>query len=165
MNGIQYTTAVSGHHQSYGWYYTIGYGSYNDPSSAGRGPFPGDIQEVIWYQGTLSALETQKVESYLALKYGISLDQAAPYNYLASDGSIIWNASMAGNYNRDIVGIGRDDDSGLNHKQSTSVNEEVLTIGLGSSIASSNATNAATFTTDKTFLTWAHNGGSINNWS
>lgn len=41
----------------------------------------------------------------------------------------------------------------------------MLTIGLGSSIASSNATNANIFAEDKTFLARANNGGTINNWS
>jgi hypothetical protein len=35
----------------------------------------------------MNATDVQKVESYLALKYGITLDQTNPQDYLASDGS------------------------------------------------------------------------------
>lgn len=62
-----------------------------------------------------------KVESYLALKYGISLDQTTVTNYTLSNGSIVWNALSGTTYNNNIAGIGRDDTSTLNHIRSQSV--------------------------------------------
>jgi hypothetical protein len=164
MNGNPSLTTFKAHHESYGQYYTIGYGQYNDPTNAGQGAFPGDIQEVIWYNTGISAYEAQKVESYLALKYGISLSQTTPTDYLASEGSIVWNAANAGVYKQQIAGIGRDYTSSLNQKQSRSVEGDTITIGLGT-IAPSNAENPAYFTTDTTFLTWANNGERSTDWS
>jgi hypothetical protein len=120
---------------------------------------------VIWYNGALTATEIQKVESYLALKYGVSLDQTSPRDYVASDGTTkMRDATLAGIYSKDIAGIGRDDASALNQKQSTSVNSNLITMGLGT-IATSNAVNTSPFLTDKTFLSWANDGGSVANWS
>jgi flagellar basal body L-ring protein FlgH len=74
------------------------------------------------------------------------------------------DATLAGSYKNDIAGIGRDYTSALNQKQSTSANGDILTIGLGE-IASSNQANSSTFSSDHSFLTWAHNGASYVNWS
>ena len=67
----------------------------------------GDISEVIFYADELSDLERGRVESYLSLKYGLTLDQTTPQNYTASDGTKMWNkdASGASTYNNDIAGI------------------------------------------------------------
>jgi hypothetical protein len=35
MNAVEFSASVNRHHESYGQYYTIGYGSYNDPTNAG----------------------------------------------------------------------------------------------------------------------------------
>ena len=56
------------------------------------------------------------MESYLAIKYGITLSD----NYLASDGTSFWNIN--GTYSEDIAGIGRDDCAELHQKQSKSSN-------------------------------------------
>ncbi|MEM6738113.1 MAG: hypothetical protein AAF620_18800, partial [Bacteroidota bacterium] len=75
----------------------------------GRGPghyFDGDMAEIIYYERALSELERQKVASYLAIKYGITLQ--APVSYLNSDGTVIWDANINDGYSHDIAGIGRD---------------------------------------------------------
>jgi hypothetical protein len=38
----------------------------------------GDIAEIIFYADSLSDAERQRIESYLALKYGMTLDQTTP---------------------------------------------------------------------------------------
>lgn len=58
------------------------------------------VTEYIQVGGVLTATEKQKIESYLAIKYGISIDQTAPTNYLASDGSTVWNGGVTGNKNK-----------------------------------------------------------------
>lgn len=122
--------------------------------------FHGKIGEVILYDQVLTDTERLRVNSYLALKYGITVNQATPINYLASDGTtIIWDASSNVTYKNDIAGIGRDDTSALNQKQSKSINEDALvTIGLGE-IAESNVTNTNSFSADKTFLLWGNDNG------
>jgi hypothetical protein len=42
---------------------------------------------VVYQNGAMDATDVQKVESYLALKYGITLDQNTATDYLASDGT------------------------------------------------------------------------------
>ncbi len=92
----------------------VGYGKWNI-----NGAFPGDIQEIIWYRQDVSNTERQQIESYLALKYGITLDQTTATDYLASDGTTkMWDANAGAGYNNDIAGIGRDDYSALGQVQS-----------------------------------------------
>lgn len=55
----------------------------------------GNIAELITYTGIASATNRNKVESYLAIKYGITLDQSTATNYTFSDDSTIWNNSAA----------------------------------------------------------------------
>ena len=63
----------------------------------------GDIAEIIGYGATNTSGDQQKIESYLAIKYGITLDQTTATDYLASDGStIMWDATAAGTYNNAV---------------------------------------------------------------
>jgi hypothetical protein len=62
------------------------------PGGGSNRDFKGKYAEIIGYEDTLSDTERQKVESYLALKYGITLDQSTAQDYLASDGTVVWNA-------------------------------------------------------------------------
>lgn len=58
----------------------------------------GNIAEVILYDvANSTATDRQKIRSYLAVKYGQTLDQTTPYNYIASDGSTIWDATSGNN--------------------------------------------------------------------
>ena len=125
------------------------------------GPVPtenwdGQIAEMIMYSGTLLDAERQQIETYLAIKYGISLDQTTVTNYVASDGNPVWDGTANAAYNNNIAGIGRDGMSGLNQKQSIT-SDGVLTVGLGS-IQASNAANANTFGNDLAYLIWGDNG-------
>lgn len=119
-----------------------------------------EIQEMVAYTTALSASDQLKVNSYLAIKYGITLDQTTATSYVNSAGTTIWNATTAGSYKRHIAGIGRDDASALAQKQSRSVNGNTngqVTMGLGT-IAASNAANTNAFANDKSFLVWSDNG-------
>ena len=121
-----------------------------------------NIAEIVLYSTTPTAVNKNKIESYLALKYGITrggnTGTAATYNYLSSAGTTIWDKTANTGFNRDIAGIGRDDASALFQKQSISVNNnEPVTVGL-ISINSSNQTNTNTFTADQSFLVWGNNG-------
>ena len=95
------------------------------------GRYLGDIPEFILFDAPLSSQQQQRVDSYLALKYGLTLDQTTPTDYLASDGTTqMWDAdlSSASTYNHNIAGIGRDDDSGLGQVKSRSSFTESLVI-------------------------------------
>ncbi|WP_299278068.1 choice-of-anchor D domain-containing protein [uncultured Psychroserpens sp.] len=143
-----------------------------------NGSFDGRIAEVITYDsrradGDLTQ-ERNRIQSYLAVKYGITLGvNGTSQDYVNSDGSVIWDQSANAGFNYDIAGIGRDDISELNQKQSRSVNdaadgtgriEGVLTMGL-TEIYDTNrdniVSNATTFD-DKEYLVWGNNGADLN---
>lgn len=133
-------------------------------SEAWDGSLDGKIAEIITFSSRKNdASERAKIESYLGVKYGITLGvNGTSQNYLASDGTIIWDATANNGFNYDIAGIGRDDISKLNQKQSKSVNPNtILTIGLGT-VATTNTANTNTFDTDKKYLLWGDNGESMN---
>ena len=118
--------------------------------------FDGRISEVIVFTDTLSSLEKQHVNSYLAIKYGLTITQ----DYLSSAGSI--KKDISDGYANDIAGIGRDNCSGLHQKQSKSVNSEaIVTIGQGT-IATTNELNANSISADGTYLVWGNNGAVAN---
>ena len=67
--------------------------------------------------------DRNKIESYLAVKYGITLDQTSPTNYVNSAGTILYpSATTHSGFSKDVAGITKDDGSGLNQIKSKSVN-------------------------------------------
>ena len=85
------------------------------------GGFEGIFPEYVIYDRVLSYSERLRVESYLALKYGISLSQAIATNYLNSRGEVIWDSRKFYSYRSNISGVGRDDLSGLYQRRSGSM--------------------------------------------
>ncbi len=114
----------------------------------------GLIGEAIAYERDLSEPEKQRVRTYVAIKYGITL----PHNYIAANGTTtFWDQTLNTGYNQNIAGIARDDQGSLNQKQSWSINssKEVLVSTTG--LADDNASNAAMLN-DQQFLVWGDNG-------
>lgn len=126
--------------------------------------FDGDIMEVISYSSRNSDADQQKIQSYLATKYGITLGtNGISLNYVDTDGNTTWDITEDGGaFNFDIAGIGRDDCSALNQKQSRSINSDgLLTFSLGDQVYPTNADNPNTFTNDKEFLLWGNDNGNL----
>jgi len=123
--------------------------------------FIGDINEVIVLSvpnGTLLNLtEVQKVNSHLALKYGITLDIASQANYYDSDNAIIWNGATNAGYQNDIFGLGRDDASDWYQKQSASYENTSVSVFLNE-LTYTNSANTGTISADKSFLLLGSNG-------
>lgn len=118
--------------------------------------YRGRIPEFIVYDRVLSPRERLQVESYLALKYGLTLTSDA--NYLDGAGEVIWERRRQGAFVHRLAGIGRDDEAGLLQKQSTSSYEPgMLTLSAGRP-ASDNAANR-TELTDRSWLIWGDDGG------
>ncbi|MFT3908894.1 MAG: gliding motility-associated C-terminal domain-containing protein [Ferruginibacter sp.] len=119
-----------------------------------------DMAEVIIYARTLTPAERNKVESYLAVKYGFTLDQAAvnANDYTAADGTIIWNRTNNSGYANNITGIGREDASNLAQKQSKSINTTALiTMYTNGAYAAGNfpllnSANPNAFTNNRSFI-------------
>ncbi|MGF6849824.1 hypothetical protein QFZ51_005059 [Chitinophaga sp. W3I9] len=127
---------------------------WNGPNS-----YSGRMGDLIVYANALTPNEQQRVNTYMAIKYGISLNNGAS-NYLATDGSTVWNAATNTGYGNYITGIGRDDAEDLNQKQSRNTAAGIqLAIGLNS-LSETNLENANSFTADKSYMIWGDNAGS-----
>ncbi len=119
----------------------------------GATSFNGRMAEIVIYTTALTAVQQQQVNTYMSLKYGITLNSGNT-SYLATDGATIWDATANATYKKNIAGIGRDDEEALQQKQSRSINTGFqVTIGLGS-IDSTNSANPNAFTADKSYLIW-----------
>lgn len=77
--------------------------------------------ELIAYSRVLSQLERRKVESYLAMKYGITLWGS----YFTKDNTMIWDIDNNAYHHR-VAAIARDDSSMLFQPMSTTSYEEVM---------------------------------------
>ncbi len=122
--------------------------------------FEGIIPEIIIYDRVLSPVEKLKVESYLALKYGLTVNGSKEGIYLNAASDTIWNGLENSPFNSFVTGIGRDDKSGLYQKQSSSSYEHGLfTIGV-EHITRENESNSA-FLHDQSFLIWGDDRGSL----
>ncbi|MDW3194901.1 MAG: LamG-like jellyroll fold domain-containing protein [Cytophagales bacterium] len=128
---------------------TIGRREFNDSFH-----WLGQMGEVIIYGDAMTSTQRQQVFSYLALKYGITLDQTSATDYLAADGATVWNATINAAYNDDIAGLARDDASELGQRQSESINS-------GAILELANGTHASpsTYSADDSWLIWGHDGG------
>jgi predicted esterase len=118
------------------------------------GQFDGNVAEVIYYlDATITPAQQNKIESYLALKYGLTLGGTTvpnpAQNYTSSNSTIIWNANTT--YQNDVFGIGRDDVSGLNQAISNSMNTGSGT-GIGQSAKGNLVVQTTTPLTDNKFL-------------
>ncbi|MBT8273333.1 MAG: choice-of-anchor D domain-containing protein, partial [Bacteroidia bacterium] len=142
----------------------------------------GMLGEIISYDTPNSALNQQKIQSYLGLKYGVTLQDAASaltdyrlndVDYIDSNGTVFWDTSVHAGHNYDVAGIGRDDASQLNQKQSMSQNLETDATGPTSGFLTmaltqiyntnnENITNNTTTLNDREFLMWGNNNASLD---
>ncbi len=161
-NGLQSLNFTSNHGPESSNLLQIGALGVNDYN------FNGSISEVIVYNSVLTSIHRQSVESYLAIKSGITLDVTnndgtiVEGDYLLDDQTTkIWDYTANSTYHNDVAGIVRDDDMLLNQKQSTSINSDAtITIGLGA-IATNNAGNSNSINTNKSALIWGNNNVSL----
>ncbi|MDH3598405.1 MAG: Ig-like domain-containing protein [Candidatus Tectomicrobia bacterium] len=112
--------------------------------------FRGDLTEAIIYNGALTGTAQTQVESYLAIKYGITLD--ATKSYVASDGvTVVYDSTGThSGYIAHIAGIGQDDGSMLQQPMSRSSHSGgVITIGNASDLG------------NMEFLMWGHDAGAL----
>ena len=132
-------------------------------SANGAYPWYGDIAEIIVYPSHLSSSNRRKIESYLAVKYGITLDQSNNgKNYYDSGGTRIWRASNNNGYGNDIAGLGRDDTSDLDQKISKSINNDaIVTTATTNDFTSTNQDGGriSLSGSNRRFLIWSNDDG------
>lgn len=82
--------------------------------------YQGYFPEFAIYSRNLTPFERNRVVSYLALKYGISLS----HSYFLSDSTLIWDITSDSEYNNRITAVVNDSKSGLYQPLSTTSFEE-----------------------------------------
>ncbi|PRA44668.1 S-layer homology domain-containing protein [Paenibacillus sp. MYb67] len=131
------------------------------PAATGIEHWQGTIEEIIVFDHALTDAERQKVSTYLAIKYGYTLDQTTANSYVDSNMATIWDAQENAVYTHRITSIGRDDQSGLMQKQAKAQElGSTLTIALGNSVEDTNSANKNEFLKDSSFFTFGDNGAS-----
>ncbi|MBP9779159.1 hypothetical protein KBD33_00880 [Candidatus Gracilibacteria bacterium] len=106
------------------------------------------VSEIIIFNTQITGANLNKVESYLATKYGITLNQSSPTNYTLSNNSIGMNGTVMAGYVNNITGIARDDNSSLNQRNSQShTNSGDIRVSIGA------------IGTNYSALYWGNNGG------
>ncbi len=155
----------------------------NGTSNTGFGNvLSGDVSEIIMYDRELTPLEIQKVESYLAIKYGITMgyndefyeSAASPQtsatsysgisnDYIASNGSVLWDGATNAGYGYNVFGIARDDNSNLNQIKSKSSNVQRIEIspGVSTFLDAILTIETGSIDDDLSYLLVGHNGQDI----
>lgn len=96
------------------------YSTSFDVSSFGNEKFDGYTPEYIVYSRYLTPIERRKVESYLAVKYGITLNGS----YLDSEGNLIWDRDEYQPYHNRVAAFGQDVNGELMQPLSSTSYEE-----------------------------------------
>ena len=169
LNGAAFLTATEGAANR-----TLGITNFIGQKATNSERLNGDIAEIIAYNNPQNTTDRQQIESYLALKYGISLDQTGADgssvigDYTASNGLPIWDApnNIGTPYNHDVFGIGLDNDSFLDQRISKSSNSDALIMFSLDDNYSTENTNTGTRTTSHTanysFLIAANNDATLD---
>jgi hypothetical protein len=118
------------------------------------GGLNGYFAEMIAYDDDLTDTERARVQSYLAIKYGITLD--ASTNYVRRDGTVIYpSTSTHSGFVSDIAGIGRDNANSANSSALLQTNS--ISQNANSMVRISGATDLE----NNEFLLWGSNGGNV----
>lgn len=132
--------------------------NFATPSTLGAGykedrAIQGVMSEVVLYDRQLSNGEVQELESYFALKYGVTLRPSSTrthrFDYKLSNGTVIWmgntNNSRFADFYNNVAAVIRDDAALLNnrHSHSTDVGS-LLHMGVAGKRLSDDGSEAGT---------------------
>ncbi|MGG5506841.1 MULTISPECIES: hypothetical protein [unclassified Myroides] len=130
----------------------------------------GMMPEVILYEGVLTDNEKERINSYLGIKYAITIKLgmfgAENFNYLLSDNTSIWNGNSTANRNfhHNVASVVRDDDADLYNYQAKSTDVgSIVHMGVGTKLGSDPVLGV--IKKDRTALTWGHNNGALSTYS
>lgn len=148
---------------------TVGYGRTGDYSEhvflgnygLTSGYFSGTIQEVFVLSKTgnttIDDLELKKIHSYLAIKYGQTLDKTEQPDLYDTYGEKVWDSVLNDGYNNGIFGIARDFITLLHQKQSMNVDDKKLIAFKGDVLYRLNSENTSTLEPTE-YLMFGNNG-------
>ena len=132
----------------------------NFPANSARSKeSSGNYAEILFFDRAISSTNKKKIESYLSMKYGISLPLDSIY--VNGKGEILFNPKLASNYIHNVTALGRDDNSMFYQKQGQNVADPLDLIFAFSEISSTNQGNPQTLE-DQNTLFFAHNNGELN---
>jgi len=141
---------------------------------SGGGSLNGLFAELIVFNEVLNDNQRHIVESYLAIKYGITLNPVQDtlgssegnngYDYLNSAGNVIWQSENTDVFKYNVAGLGRDDFRQLDQRISRSVNYgSVLTVSTNTDFTSLNLANTRPgFNGNRDYIVWATDRSSVD---
>ena len=115
--------------------------------------FGGKYGEHIKYSSAISNADKNLIDTYLAVKYGITMAD----NYTSTNGTQIYNT---GSYANNIIGIGRDDAEALVQKQSHTP-DDTTRIYLNT-LQTTNVANTGSFAVDGSYILMGDNQAAMN---
>lgn len=116
-----------------------------------------NLYEMIFFPKKAKMMDLNKIHSYLAIKYGISLEKG---KYYGSDGKVIWDPEKHPAYKYRPTGLGRDDGNELYQKQSSNQADPFLAIGMND-IKRANSENL-TVIDNNNFVMWSDDNKAIS---
>lgn len=105
-----------------------------------------DILEIIYIPKVISDFSKEKIETYLSLKYGLSLKENQIYRGVKND--TLWNPSSLINFSKNVTGIGNDFENFYNKKEAFNYNLSGFEISTDSIFYNNN------------YALWGHNNKS-----
>ena len=120
--------------------------------------YNGYLHEFIFFNRDLTDVEMRRVNTYLAIKYGVTLVNTgggAQGDYESTNGSLVWDASNGSSYHHDVVGLARDDAQGLLQKQSHAFDDSTRIYI--DNLSAHNQANTGTFVNDNSYIMIGHN--------
>ncbi len=122
------------------------------PGVAGENILTGKIGEFIIFDNALKNNERHRWQSYLCLKYGVTIEKGS---YVNSQGDSLWRYSENIGFNKGVGGVGRDDYFEFNQHQAR-IDGDSVCIGINNIYSVQNQHESVL--QDNEFLFWGHNG-------
>jgi len=135
--------------------FTLGWSS----TTANTFDYEGTVGDIIVYANCVSSTIQEATQSFLALKYGITL----PHAYRDYVGNIV--RAIDAPFANDIAGLAREDMNILHQRKSKSVNTGAeLTISTAAIVNSQYSQKSITtdIKANRSYLIWGHNGNAAN---
>ncbi len=116
--------------------------------------YVGQQNEMMVFDTKLTDEQMNRVESYLAIKWGQTLSKAANRDYLDAGGNTVWNGTANEDYYHNVFGLAREDVGAFHQKVSSSVNAgSILTIATDNDFTSPNHDGSRSgFANDRTYF-------------
>ena len=88
------------------------------------------IYEVIYMNKEFTDIDHKHLQTYLSLKYGVSLIDVN--NYLSHHNKTVWDANISSEFNNHVIGLGKSNYYDLNQTSSINSVDKLLTISSNS---------------------------------